>query len=174
MAILELHTDDAPILRQNASPVVHIDDALLKLIDDMFETMHDAAGIGLAAPQVGVAQRVIIVDIAAHFPECPPMTLLNPAITNATGEALGEEGCLSLPGQRGIVRRAEEITVQSQLPDGRAVVFNASGLMARVIQHEIDHLDGILFIDRLIPEDQVLLEDESLTDESPDESSVSR
>jgi peptide deformylase len=169
MAILEIHTDDAPILRQKASPVERIDHALLKLIDDMFETMHDAKGIGLAAPQVGVAQRVIIVDIEARVPECPPMTLINPVITNATGEELGEEGCLSLPEHRGIVRRANGITVQGYLPNGTGIALNASGVMARVLQHEIDHLDGILFIDRLIPEDQVLLEE--LEDESPEEQS---
>ena len=171
MAILELHVDDAPILRQKAVPIERIDEALLQLIDDMFETMDAAAGIGLAAPQVGVAQRVIIVDIEARVPECPLVTLINPVITNATGEELGEEGCLSLPEHRGIVRRATEITIRGYLPNGKGIAFNASGLMARVLQHEIDHLDGILFIDRLIPEDQVLLEDEPLKDESPEEQS---
>ncbi len=159
MAILELQIDDAPILRQKAAAVERIDDDLLQLIEDMFETMYAVEGIGLAAPQVGILQRVIIVDIEAHFCEYPLIALINPVITEAIGEELGEEGCLSLPGRRGIVRRAMEVTVEGMLPNGKKIKFNADSLMARVVQHEIDHLNGILFIDRLIAEDQKLLEE---------------
>jgi peptide deformylase len=159
MAILELQIDDAPILRQKASSVERIDDDLLQLIEDMFETMYAAEGIGLAAPQVGILQRVVIVDIEAHFCEYPLIALINPVITEATGEELGEEGCLSLPGRRGVVRRAIEVTVEGMLPNGKKIKFNADSLMARVLQHEIDHLNGILFTDWLIAEDQKLLEE---------------
>jgi peptide deformylase len=159
MPILELQLNDAPILRQKAAPIKHIDAKLIQLIRDMFETMHDAEGIGLAAPQVGISQRVIVVDIEEQFPQIPPLALINPVITKAEGEELAEEGCLSLPEQTGMVRRAMDITVKGVLPNGKAVAFEANSLLARVLQHEIDHLDGILFIDRLIPEDQVLLEE---------------
>lgn len=161
MAILEIQVDDAPILRQKAAPVKKIDADLLQLIQDMFETMYTAKGIGLAAPQVGVSKRLIIVDIEEYDPEYPPIALVNPVITKAAGEELGEEGCLSLPGRRGIVRRAVDVIVTGVLPDGDEVEFDANGLMARVLQHEIDHLDGILFIDLLRPEDQALLESQS-------------
>jgi len=159
MAILEIQTGDVPMLRQQATPVKHVHTNLLQLIENMFETMHAASGVGLAAPQIGVSQRVIVVDIESHSPECPPIALINPVITAATGEALGEERCLSLPGHRGIVRRATSVDIEALLPDGQKVKLNGTYLMARVVQHEIDHLDGILFIDLLKPKDQALLEE---------------
>ena len=158
MAILDLQITDAPVLRQKATPVRKIDAELLQLIEDMFDTMYNVQGIGLAAPQVGVSQRIIIVDIEDAHPECPPIALINPIIITASGEALAEEGCLSLPERRGIVRRATTVHVTGVLPNGAAIAFEANDLMARVLQHEIDHLNGILFIDRLLPEDQALLE----------------
>ena len=160
MAVLEIQTGDIPILRRKAEPVKYIDDNVLQLIDDMFDTMAAASGIGLAAPQIGVSKRIIVADISPHFPDCPPIALLNPAITASTGEELGEEGCLSLPGHRGIVRRASSVTIKALLPNGEETELNESHLMARVMQHEIDHLDGILFIDLLRAEDQSLLEPE--------------
>jgi peptide deformylase len=159
MAILEIQVgENTPNLREKASPVEQISADLPQLIQDMFETMRSAQGIGLAAPQIGVSKRIIIIDINHYHPEIPPIALINPVITNAVGEELGEEGCLSLPGYRGIVRRAIDVTVNGLLPNADEIEFEASGLMARVLQHEIDHLDGILFIDRLILEDQELLE----------------
>lgn len=158
MAVLEIQTDDAPVLRQKASPVQEINADLQPLIENMFETMYEAQGIGLAAPQVGVSKRIIVVDIESHHPEYPRIALINPVITLTVGEELGEEGCLSLPGVRGMVRRAAIVKVEGLLPNGSKIEFDASNLMARVLQHEIDHLNGILFIDLLHPEDQKLLE----------------
>jgi peptide deformylase len=161
MAIQEIRTGEAdPILRQKAVPVEAIDESLLQLIDDMFETMREAHGIGLAAPQVGVSRRLIVVDISEMHPEYPPIALINPVIMKAEDEALGEEGCLSLPGVRAIIRRAENVIVRGRLPSGAEIAFEGTGLMARVLQHEIDHLDGLLITDRLIPEDQRLLKRE--------------
>ena len=160
MAVLEIQTGDIPILRRKAEPVKHIDDNVLQLIDDMFDTMVAARGIGLAAPQIGVSKRIIVADISWLFEDCPPVALLNPSITAASGEELAEEGCLSLPGHRGIVRRASSVTIQALLPNGEKTELNVNHLMARILQHEIDHLDGILFIDLLRSEDQRLLETE--------------
>jgi peptide deformylase len=160
MAILEIQVgENTSVLRQKAEQVKKIDADLLQLIQDMFEAMHAAQGIGLAAPQVGVSERVIVIDVEEYHPEILPIALINPMITGATGEELGEEGCLSLPGYRGIVRRAMDVTAKGLLSNGHKIEFEASGLMARVLQHEIDHLDGVLFIDRLIPEDQKLLDE---------------
>ena len=159
MAVLNIVVgENTPILREKASPVEQISANVSKLVQDMFETMRSAQGIGLAAPQVGVSNRIIAIDINDYHPEIPPIALINPVITRAAGEELGEEGCLSLPGYRGIVRRAMDVTVKGMLLNTDEVEFEASGLMARVLQHEIDHLDGVLFIDRLILEDQELLE----------------
>ena len=160
MAVLDIQTGDISILRQKAKQVKNIDDNVLQLIEDMFETMAAANGIGLAAPQIGVSKRIIVADISSQFPDCPPVVLINPSITEVTGEELAEERCLSLPGHRGIVRRASSVTVQALLPNGVETELNGSHLMARVLQHEIDHLDGILFIDLLRSEDQELLQEE--------------
>lgn len=160
MPVLEIQTNDAPVLRQNATPVEEINADLQPFIEDMFETMYEAQGIGIAAPQVGVSKRIIVVDIEKHHPEYPRIALINPVITLTVGEELGEEGCLSLPGVRGIVRRAAIVKVEGLLPNGNKIEFDASGLMARVLQHEIDHLNGVLFTDLLRPEDQELLEPE--------------
>ena len=159
MPILEIQVgENTPVLREAASPVEQISANVTQLVQDMFETMRSAQGIGLAAPQVGVSKRIIVIDINDYQPDIPPVALINPVVTNAAGEELGEEGCLSLPGYRGIVRRAMDLMVKGVLPNSDEIEFGASGLMARVLQHEIDHLDGVLFIDRLIPEDQELLE----------------
>lgn len=155
---LEIQTNNAPVLRQKADPVQEINAELRPFIEDMFETMYEAQGIGLAAPQVGVSKRVIVIDIEKQHPEYPRIALINPVITMAVGEELGEEGCLSLPGVRGIVRRAAIVKVEGLLPNGDKIEFDASDLMARALQHEIDHLNGILFTDLLLPEDQELLE----------------
>ena len=160
MAVLEIHTGDIPILRQKAKPVKHIGNNVLQLIKDMFETMAAASGIGLAAPQIGVSKQIIVVDISQCIPDCPPVALINPLITEASGEELAEERCLSLPGHQGMVRRASSVTIQALLPNGEEMELNGSHLMARVLQHEIGHLNGILFIDLLRSEDQRLLEEE--------------
>ena len=158
MAIFELRINKDPILRRKAVEVRNFDFSLSSLTENMFETMHDSKGIGLAAPQIGISQRLIVIDIEEIDADFPPLALVNPTITESSGEELGEEGCLSLPDFRAIVRRFTEISINAQNIDGQAVHFSAQGLMARVLQHEIDHLDGILITDRLRPEDQELLE----------------
>ena len=158
MAIFELRINKDPILRRKAVEVRNFDFSLSSLTENMFETMYESKGIGLAAPQIGISQRLIVIDIEEIDADFPPLALVNPTITESSGEELGEEGCLSLPDFRAIVRRSTEISINAQNIDGQAVHFSAQGLMARVLQHEIDHLDGILITDRLRPEDQELLE----------------
>ena len=158
MAIFELRINKDPILRRKAVEVRNFDFSLSSLTENMFETMYESKGIGLAAPQIGISQRLIVIDIEEVDAEFPPLALVNPTITESSGEELGEEGCLSLPDFRAIVRRSTEVSINAQNIDGQAVHFSAQGLMARGLQHEIDHLDGILITDRLRPEDQELLE----------------
>ncbi len=158
MAIFELRVNEDPVLRRKSVEVRKFDFSLSSLTENMFETMYESHGIGLAAPQIGILQRIIVIDIEEVDPDFPPLALVNPKITEFSGEELGEEGCLSLPDFRAIVRRATEVSVDAKSIDGKSVIFSAQGLMARVLQHEIDHLDGILITDRLLPEDQELLQ----------------
>ena len=139
-----------PVLREKAQPVREITTDLRALIDDMFETMYAEEGVGLAAPQIGIGERVIVVD--PRLPEVAPFALLNPVIVERSRDTeKGEEGCLSLPGLKDIVERATDVVVEGLSPDGEAVRLPAEGLLARVLQHEVDHLDGVLFIDRVSP-----------------------
>ncbi len=153
MAVRPIVMADQPILRQKAEPVPRITPALRRLIDDMVETMRAAEGIGLAAPQVGESLRVIVVEVPEDE-EVPGSGVLyvviNPEIVEASPEIVeGVEGCLSIPGWYGWVPRARSVTVRGLNRDGRRVRIRAEGLVARVFQHEIDHLDGILFPDRI-------------------------
>lgn len=141
-----LHFPD-PRLRRRAEPVVTVDDRVRRLIDDMFETMYEAPGIGLSAPQVNVAKRVITIDLSKDRSE--PLCLVNPEIQSADGETETEEGCLSVPGVYEFVKRPERIRVCALDRDGRARDIEAQGMLAVCIQHEIDHLDGRLFVDYL-------------------------
>ena len=138
-----------PFLLKKAAPVSRVDEKVRELIRDMFETMRAASGVGLAAPQLGVGKRVIIVDISHVEKEVAPLALVNPEIVESRGLEEGTEGCLSIPGVEGVVPRAEFILVKAQDEQGRPVQIPAHGLLARALQHEIDHLDGILFIDRI-------------------------
>lgn len=150
MALLKIETLGAEVLRRRAQEVDEVDDELRRLITDMFATMYDAEGIGLAGPQVGVPRRVIVVDVQEEGIE--PFALINPRLLEPSREtAKAEEGCLSIPGVSGAVERAERITVEGLGPDGEPVRIEAEGMLARCLQHEVDHLDGILFIDRLSP-----------------------
>jgi peptide deformylase len=150
MALRKIITFNNPILRQKAKKVHRFDPSLLKLVDDMFETMHNANGVGLAAPQIGMSIRVFVAEY-----EDRKVAVFNPEIVKAEGEALGTEGCLSIPGYVGDnIRRATKILVKGQDVHGKSIRVNAEGWFARILQHEIDHLDGILFTDRLDrPED---------------------
>lgn len=134
-------------LRETCQPIPEMTDALDKLIDDMFYTMYDAPGIGLAAPQVAVQQRLIVVDISESKDQ--PIALLNPEVVNSAGKITWEEGCLSIPGVYAKVNRPSEILVRGMDRDGKSIEFEASDLLAVCIQHEIDHLNGKLFIDHL-------------------------
>ena len=145
MSIRRILHNEHPALRGHARPVEKINHVILRLLDDMTETMHEAKGVGLAAPQIGIAKRLITV---APGEEEPVWQLINPRILNASGEAVDVEGCLSIPGVYGEVPRYEQITVEAQDRDGQMLKLNLSGFHARIFQHEIDHLDGILFIDR--------------------------
>jgi peptide deformylase len=157
MAIRKIFTSEDPVLRMKAKRVKKIDAATQKLIDDMIETMRDAPGVGLAAPQVGASLRVIVVELPEDEEDPQSgakMQLVNPEITKSDGEQTGEEGCLSIPGYVGVVKRKMNVTVKGLNRKGKEVKVNASGYLARVLQHEIDHIDGILFTDRLeSPED---------------------
>lgn len=147
MALLNvLHFPD-PRLRTRAEPVERVDDTVRRLVDDMFETMYSAPGIGLAATQVDVHRRVIVIDVSESREA--PVCLINPVITAREGEEEMEEGCLSVPGIYERVTRAERITVEALDRDGAAFAMDAEGLLAVCIQHEMDHLEGKLFIDYL-------------------------
>ena len=148
MKLLDILQPPHPTLKRPAEPVAAVDDALLRLMDDMLVTMYEAPGIGLAAPQVDVGRRVVVIDTSEE--KNRPIRLINPAVTWRSDErALAEEGCLSLPGQFAEVKRPVAVTV-SYLDEREAErVIEAEGLLARCLQHEIDHLDGILFTDHL-------------------------
>jgi len=149
MAILPIRTLGDPVLRQPAGPVEEFDDALRALAEDMIETMHEAPGVGLAAPQVGRSIRLIVYDIGEG-----PASLVNPTLSSQAGEQVGEEGCLSIPGLYFEVRRAMRVTAEGFDTRGRPVRIEAEELLARVLQHEVDHIDGMLFIDRLDEEER--------------------
>jgi peptide deformylase len=136
-----------PVLRQKAGDVTKIGKKQIQLVDDMIRMMRKANGVGLAAPQIGILQRIIVVA-----PEgMRPTAMINPVIVKAEGEQIGQEGCLSIPGLYGDVKRAQYVEVEAYDRKGNAVTFEMEGMPARVVQHEIDHLDGILFIDKADP-----------------------
>ncbi|TYQ15629.1 UNVERIFIED_CONTAM: peptide deformylase [Acetivibrio alkalicellulosi] len=145
MAIRNIRTDEDEILRKVSKSVDEINQRILTLIKDMAQTMYDAKGVGLAAPQVGVLKRVVVIDVGGGLFE-----LINPEIVKKEGEQIDIEGCLSLPGIMGDVKRPEIVVVEALDPKGEKVTIQADGLLARALCHEIDHLDGILFKDRVI------------------------
>jgi peptide deformylase len=148
MAILSVRKYGDPVLRRRAARVEAITPALRKTIVDMVDTMYDEVGLGLAAPQIGVSLRLMVVTDDEGR---EARALVNPVITEQGGEVVAEEGCLSIPGIFAPVKRAEWVRLQAEDPDGKPVSITARGLRARVFQHEMDHLDGVLFIDRLDP-----------------------
>ena len=148
MAILKVLRYGDPSLRRSAEPVGDVTLEIRRIIADMTETMYDEVGIGLAAPQVGISKRLIVI---ADEEGRGVQALLNPAIVDRGGEMTGEEGCLSIPGVFAPVTRAAWVKVEARSVDGQPVTINARGLRSRVLQHEIDHLDGVLFIDRVDP-----------------------
>ncbi len=145
MAIIPIRIAPDPVLRQKSKRVRSIDGSIQKLISDMIETMHSAPGAGLAAPQVGIPLRVIVIGI----PEQEDIALINPQIVRRRGERLVNEGCLSVPGYVGEVKRSTSVTVKGRDQNGREIRIKADELLAQALEHEIDHLNGVLYIDRL-------------------------
>jgi peptide deformylase len=150
MAVREVRLLGDPVLREKAAPVNAVTEAVRSLIADMFETMYAEDGVGLAAPQVGVSERILVIDTREEGTS--PIALVNPVILEASEETeKAEEGCLSLPGLNDVVVRSARVIVNGLDPDGRPQQIEAEGLLSRALQHEIDHIDGILFIDRVSP-----------------------
>lgn len=145
MAVYRILRLGEEILREKARPVPKITDSILRLLDNMAETMYQAHGVGLAAPQIGISKRAVVVDAGEGL-----IALINPVVVAVEGEEVGVEGCLSIPGVEGEVMRAAQVKVSGWDHSGHEVKVEGHGLLARALQHEIDHLDGILFIDKVI------------------------
>ena len=170
MAVRTIVLMGDPVLRQEAAPVGSFGPELESLVEDMFETMYHADGVGLAAPQIGIGQRVLVVDVRDEDdPESGRYALVNPEIVaHSSSIEKATEGCLSIPGLEDVVARPASVEVRGFDPSGAEVRISAAGLLARALQHEIDHLDGVLFLDRvsalkrrmLIKKWKKLLEDE--------------
>jgi peptide deformylase len=143
MAIRNIRLDGDDILRKTCKEIPEMTDRIRTLIDDMFETMYEANGVGLAAPQVGILKRLVVIDIG----DGAPLTLINPVIVESDGEQTGDEGCLSLPGLLGEVTRPNHVICKAFDRDMNEIVVEGEGLLARAICHELDHLDGILYKD---------------------------
>jgi peptide deformylase len=147
MAVKIIRLEGDPVLRQVAKPVPEVNSHIQKLLTDLADTMYDSGnGIGLAAPQIGILKRCIVVDVGEGLIE-----LVNPEVISAEGEQIGPEGCLSMPGKSGDVLRAYRVVVKGLNRNGEEITVTGEGLLARCLLHEIDHLDGILFTDRLVP-----------------------
>lgn len=143
MALLNIITEKDPTLRKKSRPVTEITDRILTLLDDMAETMRDAEGVGLAAVQVGVLRRIVVIETEPG----ELIELINPVIVKKSGKQRTYEGCLSLPGKCGITERPMDVTVEALDRRGNRIIINGSGLLAKAFCHEIDHLDGILYSD---------------------------
>ena len=148
MAIRQIVTKGDPALRKICRTQLNFDDRLAMILDDMADTMYEAEGVGLAAPQVGILRRYCVVDVGDGLIE-----LINPVILEQIGSQIGPEGCLSVPGESGTVERPMSVTVRAQDRNGKTFTVTAEGFKARAFCHEIDHLDGILYIDKLSPEE---------------------
>lgn len=151
MSVLKVYEYPDPVLKKKAMPVERVDDELRKFLDDMLETMYSAIGVGLAAPQVGVSKRIVVIDIS-HDEEdrMEPLYLVNPVVIWKSEEKIcGEEGCLSVPEQRAEVERCAAIKVRYWDYNGKEQILDAQDFLAIAVQHELDHLDGILYIDRI-------------------------
>ena len=151
MAVLPLVAYHAPVLRQKAKRVTNINGAIARLIDDMVETMHEVGGVGLAAPQVGIPLRVAVIELPGE----ETIVLVNPKIVKRSGERQVEEGCLSVPGYRGEIQRSVKVIAKGLDSRGREIRIKGEGLLAQVLEHEVDHLNGTLYIDHLESIDQL-------------------
>lgn len=148
MAIREIRISGDEILRKRAREVETVDDRIKELLEDMLETMHEYNGVGLAGPQVGILKRVIVIDL---YDDNPPLKLVNPEIIKEKGEQEVEEGCLSFPNQYAKLIRPKEVTVIALNENGEKVKIVAKDLLAQALSHEIDHLNGVLFVDKMEP-----------------------
>lgn len=148
MALRSIREIGDELLRKKSKKIEQIDDRIQILLDDMLETMYESNGVGLAAPQVGILKRVVVIDIGEG-----PVFLINPEIIKSEGSYIDEEGCLSIPGEQGPVERPYKVTVKALDRNGKEIVVEGEELMARALCHEIDHLDGILYVDKIIKED---------------------
>lgn len=138
-----------PTLKQKAQPVTQVDDSVRELIRDMFESMAAADGVGLAAPQIGVLKRVIVLDTSSKQPELKPVAMVNPEILSVEGSFVYKEGCLSVPGEAEDVERPAKVTVRYLDEQGQSQTLTCEGLLATAVQHETDHLNGIMFVDHI-------------------------
>lgn len=148
MAIRIIREEDDEILRKKSREVENVDNKIRQILDDMVETMHKYDGLGLAAPQIGILKRLVVIDL---YDEKGPIKLVNPVIVKQKGEQEVEEGCLSFPNQFAKIVRPSEITIEALNENGKKIKIKGTGLLAQAISHELDHLDGILFVDKIIP-----------------------
>ncbi|MBR6095189.1 MAG: peptide deformylase [Lachnospiraceae bacterium] len=145
MAVRQIRTLGEEVLRGTAKEVTEVTPRTKELIEDMFDTMYEANGVGLAAPQVGIRKRIVVVDVTGE----DPVALINPVVIEADGEQTGYEGCLSVPGKTGVVTRANHVIVEAYDVNMKKFRIEGEELMARALQHEIDHLDGIMYVDKV-------------------------
>lgn len=149
MAIRTIRKEEDPVLRKISKPIAVIDDKIKTLVGDMIETMYDADGVGLAAPQIGILKRVVVIDI---YDETGVKVMINPEIISMEGEQCELEGCLSLPGKSGKVKRPTKVVAKAMNLEGEWYELEGEGLLAVAICHELDHLDGILYVDKVVGE----------------------
>ncbi len=157
MAIRNIREMGDPVLNKTCKPVTEVTERIEELIEDMFETMYDADGVGLAAPQVGILKRIVVIDVTGE----DPILLINPVIIETSGEQTGNEGCLSLPGKTGVVTRPNYVKVRAYDEEMKPFEIEGTELLARAFCHEIDHLDGHLYVEKV--------EGELMSTESPEQ-----
>lgn len=145
MALRNIRENGDEVLRKKSKKVIEITPKIKQILDDMLDTMYDADGVGLAAPQIGILKRLLVIDIGNG-----PLKLINPELHDMEGSEIGFEGCLSVPGEQGKVNRPEKLTIKALDENGKHISIIADGLLARAACHEVDHLDGVLFIDKII------------------------
>lgn len=156
MAIRNIRLSDDPILRKKSKEIIEVTDRIKMLLEDMVDTMNYADGVGLAAPQVGILRRALVIDIGEG-----PLKIMNPEILKEEGEEIDVEGCLSVPGRSGTVKRPKTVKIKYLDINGEEKTLGGTGLLARAICHEMDHLEGILYIDKMIQEVEVIEDEEN-------------
>ncbi|MGN1084396.1 MAG: peptide deformylase [Lachnospiraceae bacterium] len=147
MALRKIRTLGDPVLQKVSKPVTEVNDKIRELVHDMLETMYVANGVGLAAPQVGVLKRIVVIDVTAEGNQ--PIVMINPEVVSASGSQTGDEGCLSVPGKAGVVTRPNEVTVRAYDLNMKPFEVQGTELLARAFCHEIDHLDGIVYVEKV-------------------------